>query len=114
MLSATVRSATLSVLLLSSFKMVAVTLTAAVQDAGDAAPRTKIVSVTSNEAGNGPGDGNTAGDWEITGDLTLNLRAERAGGGSGRVYTIVVESRDAADNASTASVAVLVPHDQGH
>ena len=50
-----------------------------------------------------------APDWEITGALTLNLRAERAGGGSGRVYTITVESRDRADNSSTRTVEVRVP-----
>ena len=33
---------------------------------------------------------NSGADWEIAGDLTLSLRAERAGGGSGRVYTITV------------------------
>jgi hypothetical protein len=87
-------------------KMAPVTLTADVQDAVGVAS-TRIVSVASNEAGNTPPD------WQVTGDMTLNLRAERAGGGSGRVYTITVESRDAAGNSSTATTAVLVPHDQG-
>ncbi len=88
-------------------KMVAVTLNATVHDAVDAAPRTKIVAVTCNEA-------IAADDVVLTGDLTLNVRAERAGGGDGRVYTITVESRDAAGNASSATVIVSVPHDQGH
>ena len=76
----------------------------------DTAPVTRIISVTSNEPENGLGDGDTAPDWEITGALTLNLRAERAGGGSGRIYTITVESRDRAGNASTRTVEVRVPH----
>jgi hypothetical protein len=65
-------------------QMVLVTLTAQVADLVDMAPATRIISVASNEPENGPGDGDTAPDWEITGALTLNLRAERAGGGSGR------------------------------
>jgi hypothetical protein len=90
--------------------MVLVSLTAEVVDLVDTAPATHIISVTSNELDNGLGDGDTASDWEITGALTLNLRAERAGGGSGRVYTITVESRDRAGNVSTRTVEVRVPH----
>ena len=71
-------------------------------------PETRIVSVKSNEPVNGTGDGDTAPDWEVTGALTLNLRAERAGGG-GRVYVITVESRGDSGNASTRTVTVTVP-----
>jgi hypothetical protein len=73
----------------------------------------KIVSVTSNEPVNGHGDGNTSPDWKITGDLTLELRAERSGPGKGRVYTIKVEVSDEAGNSVTRNVTVLVPHDSG-
>jgi hypothetical protein len=91
-------------------EMVLVSLTAQVADLVDTAPATHIISLASNEPENGSGDGDTALDWEITGALTLNLRAERAGDGSGRVYTITVESRDRAGNASTKTVEVRVPH----
>ena len=90
--------------------MVPVSLTVQVSDLVDTAPATRIISVASNEPENGSGDGNTDPDWEITGALTLNLRAERDGGGSGRVYTITVESRDGGGNASTRTVEVRVPH----
>jgi hypothetical protein len=93
-------------------KMVAVSLSAVVSDACDAVPVTHIIAVASNEPINGNGDGNTAPDWEVTGRLTLNLRAERAGGGNGRIYTITVESRDASGNASVQTVNVTVPHNQ--
>jgi hypothetical protein len=93
--------------------LVPVAISATVQDAADAAPHTRIIGVTSNEPINGPGDGNTAPDYQITGDLTLTLRAERAGNGADRVYTILVESRDAAGNVSTGSITVTVPHDSG-
>lgn len=92
-------------------KMVPVTIAADVHDAVDVAPVTRIVSVSSSEPANGKGDGNTSSDWQITGALTLNLRAERAGGGSGRVYTITVESRDAANNAAYGTVQVIAAHD---
>ena len=75
-------------------KMVPITVATKVSDATDPSPVTRIVSVASNEAVNGPGDGNTSPDWMVTGALTLDLRAERSGQGSGRVYTITVESRD--------------------
>jgi poly(beta-D-mannuronate) lyase len=90
-----------------------VTITANVRDAVDASPRTRIIGVASNEPVNGLGDGNTAPDWEITGDLTLNLRAERSGTGTGRIYTITVQSTDSTGNTSTKTVTVAVPHDQG-
>lgn len=75
----------------------------------------RVVSVTSNELQNGIGDGNTCVDWALVpGKMKVYLRAERSGRGHGRIYTITVESADAAGNASTATVNVYVPHDQGH
>lgn len=65
--------------------------------------RTRIVGVTSNEPGPSP-------DWELTGDLTLNLRAERSGKGAGRLYSITVECADDSGNTSTAVATVAVPH----
>lgn len=53
-----------------------------------------------------------AGDIVITGDLSLTLRAERLGGGDGRIYTIIVRCTDAVGNHSDATVAIAVPHDQ--
>jgi hypothetical protein len=50
-----------------------------------------------------------ASDVKITGLLTVNLRADRNGNGSGRVYTINVSY----GSRSTATVQVKVPHDQG-
>jgi hypothetical protein len=101
-----------SVLWPANHKMVAVVLTVKAADICDAAPVCKIVSVTSNEPINGLGDGDTAPDWQITGDMTLLLRAERSGKGPGRVYTITIACRDASGNVSTANVQVTVPHDK--
>lgn len=75
----------------------------------------RIVSVTSNQPINGTGDGNTSPDWVITGDLTVLLRAERAGNiKTDRVYTITVECADTFGNTVRQNVFVTVPHDQGH
>jgi len=86
-------------------KMVPVVVTAT--PSGDCiAIACQIVSVTSNEA-------LAPDDVVITGALTVNLRAERSGNGSGRVYTIMVQCTDAAGNVATRTVTVTVPHDQG-
>jgi hypothetical protein len=93
-------------------KMVRVALTPTVVDVCDASPRCRITAVGSNEPVTGKGD-NTSPDWIVTGDLSVDLRAERAGGGSGRLYTITVRCTDASGNAAAGSVGVSVPHDQG-
>jgi len=90
-------------------KMVPIDIAAVVSDLVDPSPVTKIISVSSNEPDNGPGDGNRSPDWQITGDLTLLLRAERSGRGTGRIYTITVESRDSSGNAAVQTVTVFVP-----
>lgn len=95
-------------------KMVPVKVSAVVTDeCGETTWR--IVSISSNEAVNAPGSGNTAPDWEITGDATANLRAERSGRNrAGRIYTIVIEATDGSGNVSApASVIVTVPHNRG-
>lgn len=95
-------------------KMVDVKVGAKITDAcGPAA--WEILSVTSNEAVDAKGSGNTAPDWKITGDHTLKLRAERSGRNkAGRIYTIKVQATDDAGNKSEpATVTVKVPHNQG-
>jgi rhamnogalacturonan endolyase len=93
----------------ANHKMVTVSLSVDLVDLIDPAPTARIVGVTSNEPVDGSDDGHTAPDWEITGPLTLNLRAERSGTGTGRIYTIEVEATDAAGNATRQTVSVHVP-----
>jgi DNA/RNA endonuclease G (NUC1) len=66
------------------------------------------VSVSSNEAINGNGDGNTSIDWQVIDPHHVQLRAERAGGGGGRIYTVTVSCSDAAGNTSGAVGTVTV------
>lgn len=87
-------------------KMVPVTIHAATSDNCGGDVDIKITSVSSNE----PVDGI---DWEITGVLTLNLRAERLGNGTGRIYTVLLTATDASGNQSTKEVFISVPHDRG-
>jgi len=95
-------------------KMVEVIVEVVAEDNVDPEPFCYVVDVIANEPVNGPGDGNTESDWAYTDDpLVVLLRAERAGGGNGRIYTIHVMSEDASGNITIANVDVSVPHDKG-
>jgi len=72
-------------------------------------PITCQITVTSNEPENGTGDGDTGPDWEILNDHHLKLRAERAGNGNGRIYTVKISCTDQYGNTGTAQKTVLVP-----
>jgi hypothetical protein len=66
------------------------------------------VSATSNEPDSGTGGGDLPGDIMITGG-TVQLRAERAPNGKGRIYTITTNTLDLAGNSSTATATCAVP-----
>lgn len=86
-------------------QLVHVTVSACVVDNCDAAPVTKIVSITCS-------DPTAPGDMQITGDLTATLAANKADSGN-RVYTITVQSTDASGNSATGTVTVVVPRNNG-
>jgi len=74
-----------------------------------------ITRVTSDEPVDGNGDGSTCPDAVINGDGSVDLRAERAGNGNGRVYTIDFTATDETGASCTGTVFVCVPHDaRGH
>jgi hypothetical protein len=104
-------SASPDVLEPANHKLVSVTITVTVADDSDPAPVVRIIGVTANEPILGAGSGNTDFDWQITGPLTVDLRAERSGQGTDRIYHVLVEARDASGNATTATVDVRVPKD---
>lgn len=70
------------------------------------------LSVASNEPVNGSGDGDTAPDWVVVDDHHVQLRSERSGGGSGRIYTITITCTDQAGRSASQPVTVTVPHSQ--
>lgn len=90
-------------------EMVPVRVTVVAHDNLDPAPKSRIIKVSSNES---PG---ALPDWIITGDLSLELRAQRTGKkNTGRIYTILIQCSDASGNLSTTNVLVTVPHDNGN
>jgi len=93
-------------------KYVEVKINVTAYDICDPTPKITLVSITSNEPDNSIGDGNTTNDTVISNDFTLNLRAERSGKGSGRIYTITYKATDASVNYTVKSVTVQVLHDQ--
>lgn len=103
-------TATPSVITSIDHRMVPVVVTLSVADQCGNTVTCRIVGVTSNEPVDGLGDGDTGLDWEITGALTLNLRGERSGTGTGRIYTITVVCTDSSGNQSSSTVTVAVPH----
>jgi hypothetical protein len=73
-----------------------------------------IEQVTSDEAENGPGSGNTLNDIVIAADCkSVQLRAEREADGDGRVYTITFRVRDASGNVGRVTAKAVVPHNLG-
>jgi hypothetical protein len=77
-----------------------------------------LLQATSNEPDNGLGDGDTANDIQGftigTPDASGQLRAERSGGGVGRIYSLLYEGTDRAGNTAACTTLVTVPHNQGN
>jgi hypothetical protein len=98
-------------------KLVAITADVRVRDNFDPDPRVVLVSITSNEADDGLGDGDTPNDIQGasfgTDDRSFSLRAERSAKGTGRAYTVTYRATDASGNVTAVSVPVTVPLDQG-
>lgn len=92
-------------------KLVRVRLTVEAEDCGNWT--WAIDRIESNETDDAKGSGKSAPDWKIQGDHRAWVRAERSGGGTGRIYTIWIVAADQAGNTSTASVEVTVPHSKG-
>jgi len=88
-------------------------------DRCDANPTVLLESVTSSEPDDevGNGDGTTTGDIADvepgSPDTEVLLRAERAGAGPGRVYTLIHRVTDASRNSAQGMAVVRVPHDLG-
>lgn len=105
-------SATPNVLWPPNHKLVNVTTNVLVSDSLSGPAGFNLLSLTSNEPDSGDGD---IQGWLLNKPSTTGqLRAERLGTGTGRVYTFVYQGADRAGNTATCAPTVVVPHDQGH
>ena len=75
------------------------------------APGSFAVEGSSNEPENGLGDGDKAPDIVINGG-EVQLRAERSGTGTGRIYTLTALVTDLAGNPTTSTATCTVPHNR--
>lgn len=97
-------------------KLVSISATVQATDLCDPSPSIVLTSITSDEPDDaaGNGDGNTVGDIQGaafgTADFAFRLRAERAGAGDGRVYTVTYTATDGCGLSTAASAEVIVPH----
>ena len=95
-------------------KMKDIVATIIANDHCDSHPTVTLFSIKSSEPDNGVGDGDTAQDIQNAAfgadDRSFSLRAERAGGGSGRVYTVTYKTTDHSGNKTLVSGEVRVPH----
>jgi hypothetical protein len=96
-------------------KLVPVAIVRAV-DTGSGVPSLTVTG-ESNEPDNGLGDGDTPNDILITpsdvpGFYVVQLRAERSGTGTGRVYTIKATATDVSGNTDTKTATCAVPHNK--
>jgi hypothetical protein len=88
-------------------KMVQVGITG-LADSNDDRLQIAVIGVTQDEPVNGIGDGDTSPDAVIQGDTVL-LRAERLGGGNGRIYRVDFIAFDDQGGSCASSVDVAVP-----
>jgi hypothetical protein len=98
-------------------KLIPIAATVSASDACSANVAVSLVSIVSNEPDNGTGDGDQPNDIQAIGGgpvpfgtdvRSFLLRAERAGGGNGRIYTVTYSATDAAGNSTSSSAYVVV------
>ncbi len=87
-------------------QMVVITVTIDVSDSISGLDGFQLMSVVSNEPDNGLGDGDQPNDiqgWKVgSPSLTGQLRAERSGKGTGRIYTLTYKATDQAGTIQPA------------
>jgi hypothetical protein len=72
----------------------------------------RVTRILQDEPTNTGGDGHTWIDGGLTTPSTAWVRAERMGGGDGRIYEIFFTATDANGASCTGAVRVGVPHDR--
>ena len=72
-----------------------------------------VTGIMQDESVAAIGSGNTSPDGAGIGTSTAQIRAERAGPGTGRIYFISFSATNTQGAECTGTVSVFVPHDQG-
>jgi hypothetical protein len=97
-------------------KLAEIEATVTAVDVCDATLAIRLKSITSDEADDGLGDGDTANDIQGAAigsdDRSFLLRSERGGPLVGRTYTVCYEAEDGSGNIGTGCATVTVTHDQ--
>jgi hypothetical protein len=91
-------------------KLVQVAAVTAIDAQSGIAPGSFTLSGRSNEASD-PGD--IVITRNASGGFIVQLRAERLGTGTGRIYTLTATAADLAGNRAMATATCVVPHDRG-
>jgi hypothetical protein len=98
-------------------KLIPITATISASSACSTNVSVELVSITSNEPDNGTGDGDQPNDIQAIGGgpvpfgtdvRSFLLRAERAGGGNGRIYTVTYSATNASGSSASATAYVVV------
>jgi hypothetical protein len=104
-----------SVLWSPTHKLVTINASITVQDVCDPNPAVRLVSIVSNEPDEGLGDGDMPHDIQAafnTDARSFQVRAERRGFGTDRIYTVTYEAADASGNTTRRQATVTVPRDR--
>ncbi|MGC2031936.1 MAG: hypothetical protein WA642_18095 [Steroidobacteraceae bacterium] len=72
-----------------------------------------VTGIMQDESVAAIGSGNTSPDGTGIGTSTAQIRAERAGPGTGRIYFISFSATNMQGAQCTGTISVFVPHDQG-
>jgi hypothetical protein len=88
-------------------EMTPVLIRPAASDGASCAMACRIESVSSNEFAG------ANGDWQVTGDLTLKVRAARLSDTRGRIYSVAVRCTDNAGNTALQNAPIIVPLSSG-
>lgn len=105
-----------SILWPPSHEMVDVAITSNATD--DSGCLSLDVEVSSNEYESDASNGDKSPDFSApqidppTGNIFMQLRAERNGSGNGRVYQVTIIATDCSGNSSSTTLEVICPHDK--
>jgi hypothetical protein len=96
-------------------KLVPVTITGRVTDAGSGVDLDTAIYIVTDEYGSVHPSGSVTIEADGSYAVTIKLQASRHGNDkNGRQYTITVSALDNEGNEGSAATSVIVPHDQGH